>query len=139
MKDLEILLKCNQKIADRYEAVTGGNSPKVLPKGNVDIESMMHGDLINAADIDWYAQRLGALQIDEMMGILEDQEETGGGGFTLQGGLVGMAEQCIVLGIMFERERLRLVRAGVAEPKPRDYEDGWANDEGVSDGDALAA
>lgn len=121
MSDLDILVTCNKRIRERYNAITGGNEPVVAPSGSLEIETLLHGDVVDADASDYVARYIGKSQWEQMR-LAEAQ----GIEFNEIGGYIGLAEQCIVLGAMYERMRRSLVVEGRAQPKPRDFEDGIA-------------
>lgn len=93
----------------------------VNTSGALELEKLLHGDVVDAESVDYVARFIGKSQFEQMRNAQELE------GYQPMGAIVGLAEQCIVLGIMFERERLRLLRGGRVEAKPRDHEDGHAS------------
>lgn len=121
MSDLDILIACNKRIRERYNAITGGSEPVVAQAGSLELEKLLHGDIVDAEASDYVARYIGKSQWEQMR-----IAEAAGIDFYEVGGYIGLAEQCIVLGAMYERERRKLVAEGKAAAKARDYEDGIA-------------
>lgn len=114
--DLELLLECVATLDERRRAVLGDEETVVCaPDGNVTNEMLMHGDIIDAADLDKFSRIAGFLHYQTMTEAMEEVE-----GYTIAGGLVGLVEEAIIVGVMWERKRRELVARGEMNPKAAD-------------------
>lgn len=125
LTDYEILVRCSNQLAERIRAAFGSDLPQMERLSLTDgtqMEKLMYGDLIDCDELDVFTRQAGASH----MKTLDDSEEP----YDL-GAVVGLIEQAIIVGLLFERERVRRVRYGEAVAKVGDQRDyGLGGDSG---------
>lgn len=114
--DLDLLFECAHRLEERRRAVLGDDVTVIMtPDEDCALEKFMHGDFIDAESLDKFARIAGFLHNKLMEDAVESVE-----GYTFVGGLVGAIEESVLIGIMWEKERVRRVRAGEMTPKVSD-------------------
>lgn len=111
--DLELLLECVSVLEERRRAVLGDEEAVVCAiDGDVTNEMLMHGDIVDALDLDKFARLAGFLHCRTMETALEEVP-----GYTVLGGVVGLVEESVLIGVLWERRRREMVRSGEMNPK----------------------
>lgn len=118
MNDYDLLVRASNKLTQRIRSAFGVEASHIerinMNEHGTQLEKLMYGDLVDCDQLDIFTRQAAKSHLE---GVEKSDEVYDVGSVT------GLIEQAIIVGVLFERERVRQVRAGQIPPKVGDGRD----------------